>query len=71
MPNSIKQVVNVTSLDNRTKRELIDLLTEAQRDIAVLKAAINGITAKLDADGGVTDTNYSSLWPAAATNLLP
>jgi hypothetical protein len=27
--------------------------------------------AKLDADAGVTDTNYSALWPAATTNLLP
>ena len=26
--------------------------------------ALNGVTAKLDADAGVTDTNYGSLWPA-------
>jgi hypothetical protein len=27
-----------------------------------LVAAIRGIAAKLDADAGVTDTNYTALW---------
>lgn len=29
-------------------------------DLAALRAAIVGITAKLDADAGVTDTNYAA-----------
>lgn len=38
-------------------------------DVAALRAAVVGITAKLDADGGVTDTNYASLHdPAAQTS---
>lgn len=69
MARSIRQAVNATQFDQRSQRELVALLDAALADIAILKAAINGITAKLDADGGVTDTNYSSLWPAAATTL--
>ena len=30
-------------------------------------AAIAGINAKLDADGGVTDTTYASLWDITDT----
>jgi hypothetical protein len=66
---SINTRLNATPLDLLSRRELAGLLQDARADIAVLKAAINGITAKLDADGGVTDTNYSALWPAATTNL--
>ena len=37
-------------------------------DVAALRASIVGITAKLDLDAGVTDTNYAALWdPAAMT----
>lgn len=37
-------------------------------DLETLRAALAAITAKLDADGGVTDTNYAALTvPAAAT----
>ena len=54
--------------DIHTERALRILLTVAQNDIALLRAAIIGINAKLDADAGVTDTNYSATWnPAALT----
>lgn len=33
----------------------------------LLAAAVNGITTKLDADAGVTDTNYTSLWGTQAS----
>ena len=43
-------------------------LNAAQADLTAIRAAIVGITAKLDADGGVTGTDYASLWnPAALT----
>lgn len=61
---SISQRVNASSLDAMTQRELLDLLLAARADIAALNARVTGIAAKLDADGGVTDTNYGSLWPA-------
>jgi hypothetical protein len=37
-------------------------------DITAMRAAIVGITAKLDLDAGVTDTDYAATWdPAAQT----
>lgn len=33
--------------------------------ILAIKNSVSGITAKLDADAGVTDVNYTSLWPLA------
>lgn len=41
---------------------LRDMLT----DLTALRAAIVAITAKLDSDGGVTDTNYASTCDPAA-----
>ena len=67
---SINQQVNACSLDAMSTRELIDLLQAARLDILALNARITGIAAKLDADGGVTDTNYGSLWPAPSTPNL-
>lgn len=44
------------------------VLTAIAADLAALRAAIVGINAKLDADVGVTDTTYASLWnPAVPT----
>lgn len=38
-------------------------------DVTAIRTAVTGITAKLDADGGVTDVNYAStLDPAAITS---
>lgn len=43
--------------------------TKAVADITALRAAVVAITAKLDADGGVTDTNYAATCnPAAQTS---
>ena len=44
-------------LDTNTKQ----VLEAFQADIAALRAALVAITAKLDLDAGVTDTNYASL----------
>jgi len=64
---SIATRVNASNLDAMSKRELIDLLQALRLDIAAANARITGIAAKLDADEGVTDTNYGSLWPAPTT----
>jgi len=38
-------------------------------DLAALRASVVGITAKLDLDAGVTDTNYAATWnPAGQTS---
>lgn len=36
---------------------------------AALQEALRGINAKLDADGGVTDTNYAALWNPASSSI--
>jgi hypothetical protein len=51
-------------------RELRILLNAAQTDLAALRAAIIGVNAKLDADAGVTDVNYGSLWNPAALTFI-
>lgn len=43
-----------------------DQLNALLVDITAIKASIAGINAKLDADGGVTGTNYAALWDAPA-----
>jgi hypothetical protein len=41
-------------------------LRDIADDLAALRTSITGITAKLDADAGVTDTNYAALHNPAA-----
>jgi len=65
---------SVTQLSNHADkgargRSQRTLLASAQTDIANLRAAVVAITAKLDADVGVTDTNYASTTNPAALNL--
>lgn len=67
---SIAQRVNASQLDAISRRELIDLLQAARADITALNARVTALLAKLDADGGVTDTNYGALLPAPATPNL-
>ena len=38
-------------------------------DLTAVKAAIAGINAKLDADAGVTDTDYASTWDMSALTV--
>lgn len=45
-------------------------LIAAQADLAALRAAFLLLTAKLDADAGVTDTNYAATCNPAALNLV-
>ena len=54
--------------DPRQNADLRAVVGTLVADLAVLHAAIVGITAKLDADAGITDTNYAALHdPAALT----
>ncbi len=62
MPASIKnQLAHIN--DKQEEKDLRVLFESFRADTAALRASIVAITAKLDADGGVTDTNY-----AATTN---
>jgi hypothetical protein len=47
---------------------LTELFAEANGDLSTVSTVMTSTLAKLDADGGVTDTNYASL---AATAGVP
>lgn len=70
---NIGTLINELAADHATVKAFIDEIKvdndATVADIAALRAAVVGITAKLDADSGVTDTNYASAWdPAAQTS---
>jgi hypothetical protein len=67
MPESIGLRVNALH-DKRIGKELRPLITALQADIKQLRAANATLTAKLDADAGVTDTNYTALCSAGTLN---
>ena len=53
MTMSVSQRINAASLDRMTEAQLRALLGN-------MVDAMQAICAKLDADGGVTDTNYAA-----------
>jgi hypothetical protein len=57
--------------DVQANRNLQVLLQSMLADIAAQKAAIAAVTAKLDADAGVTDTNYAATCNSAALKTKP
>ena len=69
LPVSIKK--SFTHAPIQESNDLKEALRAAQADLAALRASIVGITAKLDADAGVTDITYSSFWNPAALTLIP
>ena len=67
---SVVQSTNALA-DRGDAKELQAALDDIRRDLAALRTSITGITAKLDADAGVTDTNYAALHNPAALRTLP
>ena len=61
MPESIQMRINASSLDQMSKRELSAIIMSLRGDVVAVSAALNAVLAKLDADAGVTDTNYLAL----------
>lgn len=65
MTVSVKQTTNV--LANSTDGiELARLLGAMQTDLTNIRTSFTTLTAKLDADAGVTDANYAALCNPAA-----
>lgn len=62
---SVNQACNALS-DNQNAQELAKLLGGMQRDLAAARTAITTLTAKLDADAGVTDVDYAATCDPAA-----
>lgn len=65
---SIKQQTAALS-DKSEAKALRKLLEDVLADNTALRASIVAITAKLDADAGVTDTNYAATTNPAALTL--
>lgn len=70
--DQIETLVEELHDDHATNKTIIDELktdyTALLADVTAIRNAVLAITAKLDADGGVTDTNYASTTnPAALT----
>lgn len=70
MPEKISSRLTLGLHEIHENRELRILLNAAQTDLAALRASIVGITAKLDADATVTDTNYAALWNPTALSFI-
>jgi hypothetical protein len=67
MAESIKQRTGALS-NASDAAEMKKVLDTVLADLTALRASIVGINAKLDLDGGVTGTDFASLWnPAALT----
>lgn len=69
-PAIVKQSAQVFS-DDQEAKEIRRMFEAGQQDLANLRAAFVALTAKLDADAGVTDTNYGATLNPAALLLKP
>jgi len=65
MPESVNQRTNAMS-DPQSARQMREALEAARLDIGLLRTALLALGTKLDADVGVTDTNYNA---TLTTNL--
>jgi Skp family chaperone for outer membrane proteins len=69
MAVSIKQ--HFSHAPSQEAIEFKRIMNAVQADLAAIRTGLTGVTAKLDADAGVTDTNYAALHDPAALNLIP
>lgn len=67
---AIKQLANELSCKADAVL-IIKMLGDIQTDLAAIRTAHNAAMAKLDADAGVTDTNYAALNNIAAQQTQP
>lgn len=66
MPSIKDRLGNARSTKENT--EIRALFASIQADLEALRAKHNALLAKLDADAGVTDSNYNSLHAVGALN---
>lgn len=66
---SRQDIVNKTS-PGTAKAKVGDVIADLTAQVNALTTAHNAMAAKLDADGGVTDTNYVSLTGVMATAIV-
>ncbi len=71
MPVSVKEHLQGAGFSEKQEKALFTLLTAIQSDASANRTAISGTLAKLDADAGVTDTNYASTAAIPTQQTLP
>ena len=64
-----QDILNKTS-PGTYKAKLGDVVAELTAQVNALTTAHNALAAKLDADAGVTDTNYASTTGVTATSIV-
>jgi len=69
MPSIKDRLGNARSTKENT--EIRALLASVQTDLETLRAKHNALLAKLDADAGVTDANYTALHAVATLSTQP
>ena len=63
---SASQSARIRSIPPNQRSQNVSLSVGVQADLAALRAAIVAVTAKLNADGGVTDADYAATCDPAA-----
>lgn len=65
----ISQRLNSAGFSGEEARALQALFEAVAADFTATTTAVAGLAAKLDADAGVTDTNYAALWTPVTGNI--
>lgn len=60
---------NLTSASRDPDKTLAKILQDIADDTEALRAAFVGVNAKLDADAGITDTDYAATWDVASGTI--
>lgn len=67
---TVAQALNKLGMSASDKKTLTSLFTSFVDDIETLRANQRAAATKLDADAGVTDTNYAATTSSAAGTLI-
>lgn len=70
MAESVKHRINAANLDQASERELRALLAASVDAIQNLAAKLDTLTAKLNADAGVNDTNYATDFASTTAAII-
>ena len=63
----IQVLNNAPSISSNDTSAIIAEFVKLRTELDEIRANFNAVTAKLDADAGVTDTNYTSLYGFGTT----
>lgn len=69
MPSIKDRLGNARATKENT--EIRNILASVQADLEALRSKHNALLAKLDADAGVTDTNFASLHTVGTLSTQP